>query len=1510
MSNSIKADLNLLKSYKSSFDTEKQCYIHNAYNTFSGGYISHCSDQCVQRMKANLSYHYDGISSAYSKIDNWWTNYNNDLENLEKGLSKDRAVSSGIKDSSVVSQINSLPHLADLNIDSFYTFAERKQKGEELKKHYSQKAAPINNINEEQPKVINIKDLKNAYENSKTKEKSYSEIAIKADELKKHYSQATGAVNVEEWREYVYEKNQKVTQLDNAEQAAAEAVKKSTKSVGKKIWDGVSDAWCMIECAGTDILGYLGDGLTMFKAGGTIALGTVVSTFRVIGGDLTWKDVKYANGQILDEAMDQIDERREATEVKKDSYMDESIKRKNEYTVEDYWKKLPATVADVGYNFGKGVVGLGEKIRDSAATTADLMGGGIAYVAGRAQGIDDKYLKDMINEAHEETAAEVAEDMCQTYMFDEAEQSELGQKVIENSALGDTEREFVQGVGEVAGTIALSAALTPGAVGGGATISPVAMGGVGFVTGQGEGLQNAYADGADFYAGYGYGTVNGIIEGASWYIGGKINMSFRAENMGSKYMFEATKKRILFDTLDAGAESTLRTESAILYKRKEDGSWYTPAEIWEMYDGSAALEQNVLLGFLGSLLGEMGELNQAKKISKLEKVIDGGNLNKFASNINAKDFTDYMKFAKDADVDTLLKNVDNESIKQLATIPDSSVLKKFMSCADADQKKIFVNSLTDSSAKELLKDIPDEMLEDVIKNANADSLTMIVKNANSKEMVESIADIYEMEYKKQIDSIVYTSKDDLAANVDSIKRTIDLDDVSKSKKERYFETLNYGETDFGVDQNALTKYIPTVNNEEFKIIANDPRFYDLWYEDAVKLNPNIKVTRELSDSTVESLKNSGYTYSSQVNRTRRVLLQIYDGDQEKVLDQMKKLFDYKYSEDIMRLKNKPEFINMNMNDFEKILFFANNPEGICDYAAFCNSIFEEFKNKPNAFKEVFGYDMYTIIDGKKHLNSDELLLDLYTSVNSKNISSLATFYVPEEYKHRFIFNDGQLSIVDLNQRKNALGRGLGYDNTIINEWLASKGSNVKVKIDPDFSYRFIESNIFDKNMTADEVKKLFKKYDDSSVIIGINKDKIPLNFYDENGNIYLSTHTWSEGAGHAVYLTDITDDGIIVSSWGKKLKLTYEELSKTGFYTYDVKFDNIKTDDLFSIESLPSDNKLARRNQYNILKNKLDSGIELTADEKVLLSKLSIETEIDKININERISTTMEEIEKLKKKAALENNDEKLLELTYKLEEYKKINEDLESLKEMLHKNNIYDIKKLDHDHAVAIGLIPKDLKPENQDISIDIKKYLDDKVNEIEKRAKKFEPEVFSDLREYETEDLVLINEDYRIKSSGSISDKLLSDAKKQVQSPIDISYKDIDEAADKMKDSLRGTFISNPDNYKENVIKTVSELKDKGYKVIKVGNSWGSDSKYQGINVGFVKEINGEELKLEVQFHTFDSFVTKEGLTHTLYEVARNDFVPDNIRTFANDIQCKYQKLVVVPDGAEEININLFNK
>ena len=178
MSNNIRADLDLLKKYKKNYDNEKNHYMYSTYNTFSGGYISHCNDKYVSRMKTNLSYHYSFISQAYSKINAWWSNYNNDLEKLETSLTYNKANGNGINDTSVKGIVNSLPELKVYNIaNDNYVF-----------RHYSKKAVPIQNRDLGNKLNINVEsELEYFYSNTAlgTYSNGIIEILLGKDKVKK-----------------------------------------------------------------------------------------------------------------------------------------------------------------------------------------------------------------------------------------------------------------------------------------------------------------------------------------------------------------------------------------------------------------------------------------------------------------------------------------------------------------------------------------------------------------------------------------------------------------------------------------------------------------------------------------------------------------------------------------------------------------------------------------------------------------------------------------------------------------------------------------------------------------------------------------------------------------------------------------------------------------------------------------------------------------------------------------------------------------------------------------------------------------------------------------------------------------------------------------------------------------------------------------------------------------------------------------------------------------------------
>ena len=89
------------------------------------------------------------------------------------------------------------------------------------------------------------------------------------------------------------------------------------------------------------------------------------------------------------------------------------------------------------------------------------------------------------------------------------------------------------------------------------------------------------------------------------------------------------------------------------------------------------------------------------------------------------------------------------------------------------------------------------------------------------------------------------------------------------------------------------------------------------------------------------------------------------------------------------------------------------------------------------------------------------------------------------------------------------------------------------------------------------------------------------------------------------------------------------------------------------------------------------------------------------------------------------------------------------------------------------------------------------------------------------------------------------------------------------KFYDILRYTAILPPERYSSGVTDTLSQLKGKGYKVVKISNSWNNPNRaYNGVNV---KLISPEGQNFELQFHTQESFDMKENELHRLYEKQR---------------------------------------
>lgn len=104
--------------------------------------------------------------------------------------------------------------------------------------------------------------------------------------------------------------------------------------------------------------------------------------------------------------------------------------------------------------------------------------------------------------------------------------------------------------------------------------------------------------------------------------------------------------------------------------------------------------------------------------------------------------------------------------------------------------------------------------------------------------------------------------------------------------------------------------------------------------------------------------------------------------------------------------------------------------------------------------------------------------------------------------------------------------------------------------------------------------------------------------------------------------------------------------------------------------------------------------------------------------------------------------------------------------------------------------------------------------------------------------------------------------------------------KAMNEMWDLVRYTSLVDTDKYADSFEKTIQGLKDKGFVIHQVKNTWlDKDNPYNGINV---KVLDPDGCKFELQFHTKESLEAKEK-AHLLYEKQRllgKDDIKENLR------------------------------
>ena len=118
-------------------------------------------------------------------------------------------------------------------------------------------------------------------------------------------------------------------------------------------------------------------------------------------------------------------------------------------------------------------------------------------------------------------------------------------------------------------------------------------------------------------------------------------------------------------------------------------------------------------------------------------------------------------------------------------------------------------------------------------------------------------------------------------------------------------------------------------------------------------------------------------------------------------------------------------------------------------------------------------------------------------------------------------------------------------------------------------------------------------------------------------------------------------------------------------------------------------------------------------------------------------------------------------------------------------------------------------------------------------------------------------------------------------------------------MPDTIRYTFQYKEARYTQGVLADIDRLKDQGFELDKLKNSW-SDDQYKGINSQWIEPATGQ--RFEVQFHTRISFEAKQ-LTHSAYERLRTQQADSFEELVLEAFQKKVTAEVPVPVGADSI-------
>lgn len=298
---------------------------------------------------------------------------------------------------------------------------------------------------------------------------------------------------------------------------------------------------------------------------------------------------------------------------------------------------------------------------------------------------------------------------------------------------------------------------------------------------------------------------------------------------------------------------------------------------------------------------------------------------------------------------------------------------------------------------------------------------------------------------------------------------------------------------------------------------------------------------ELTTMIETRLKYINQFYNKSFNLYRANLSQYsYYGADQGVVRELA-ISPYKNIPLYMKLENtvKRYYPNMSKSTIRSFLR-SINVKGICSYATVANEILMKFNGKEDLFRQYFGFDMYRYEKGKKVLNDELILTDLYCYANQYNDKVVQRTVHKGKYRYSVAEDDsGQIG----------MSYSSGKSSALINSWIQSKGMNANWYSSIMYSCQNRGTTLqAGKNITTKIREALVKGHTVELDVFSDNKKPMTLILYSTTGNPAENVCLSGDHAyGHSMMITGVTESGdLIVSSWKNEYIIKWTELEKVA----------------------------------------------------------------------------------------------------------------------------------------------------------------------------------------------------------------------------------------------------------------------------------------------------------------------------------------------------------------------------